>query len=179
MRICHVSPHLPPDQAANALLPFELAAWARARGDDVTLISLEPAQGRMAYDLPAVFRIPRKPPAGPIDRLFRLDSLRQARLINEMLDREAARSDLLHLHSNGLIVEVAAAWARRRGIPYVLTLYGTEIWHYRPRWPIDPFTRAYRGAGVVTFYSRKLMERAVALGLGRDRLTVVYPTIGA
>ena len=85
----------------------------------------------------------------------------------------------MHLHSNGLIIEVAAAWATRRGIPYVLTLYGTEIWHYRRRWPIDPFTRAYRGARAVTFYSRKLMERAIALGLDRDRLSVIYPTISA
>ena len=180
MRICHVSPHLPPDQAANALLPAELAAWARARGDEVTLVSHEPAQGRAAQDLPAgrVVRIPKKARAGGISRLLRLDTLKQARLINEELNRSAAQSDLLHLHSNGLIIEVAAAWAARRGIPYVLTLYGTEIWHYRRRWPIDPFTRAYHGARAVTFYSRKLMERAIELGLTRDRLTVVYPTIG-
>ena len=24
MRICHITPHLPPDQAANALLPYHL-----------------------------------------------------------------------------------------------------------------------------------------------------------
>ncbi len=34
MRICHVSPHLPPDQAANALLPAQLGVWSAARGDD-------------------------------------------------------------------------------------------------------------------------------------------------
>ena len=28
MRICHVSPHLPPDQAANALLPAQLGWMA-------------------------------------------------------------------------------------------------------------------------------------------------------
>ena len=70
-------------------------------------------------------------------------------------------------------------WATRRGVPYVLTLYGTEIWHYRRRWPIDPFTRAYRGARRVTFYSRKLLERAQELGLDREGLAVVYPTVGA
>ena len=32
MRICHVSPHLPPDQAANALLPAELGRWAAQAG---------------------------------------------------------------------------------------------------------------------------------------------------
>ena len=47
--------------------------------------------------------------------------------------RVADRADLLHLHSNGLIIEAAAVWAGQRRIPYVLTLYGTEIWHYRKR----------------------------------------------
>jgi glycosyltransferase involved in cell wall biosynthesis len=181
MHICHVSPHLPPYQAANALLPAELAAWSHARGDDVTLVSYEPAQGRAAHDLPfgRVVRLPRKPPASAISRALRIESLKQARRIGAELDRAASNASLLHLHSNGLIIEVAAAWAKRRGIPYVLTLYGTEIWHYKRRWPIDPFTRAYHGARAVTFYSRKLMERAVALGLDRDNLLVVYPTIGA
>jgi glycosyltransferase involved in cell wall biosynthesis len=180
MRICHVSPHLPPDQAANALLPAELAAWAHARGDQVTLVAHEPAQGRAAQDLPfgRVWRLPRKPPASPVSRLLRLDTIKQARVIHAALNAAAGDADLLHLHSNGLIIEVAAAWAKRHRIPYVLTLYGTEIWHYRRRWPIDPFVRAYRHAGAVTFYSRKLMERAISFGLERPDLAVVYPTIG-
>jgi hypothetical protein len=36
VRICHVTPHLPPDQAANALLPYHLGCWARDAGDDVS-----------------------------------------------------------------------------------------------------------------------------------------------
>lgn len=181
MRICHVSPHLPPDQAANALLPAELAAWACGRGDDVTLVAYEPAQGRVAADLPfgRVWRLPRKPRSSAISRILRIETLKQARLITSALNEAAQRADVLHLHSNGLIIEVAAAWAAKRGVPYVLTLYGTEIWHYRRRWPIDPFTRAYRGAAAVTFYSRKLRERAVAVGLERPGLSVVYPTIAA
>jgi glycosyltransferase involved in cell wall biosynthesis len=98
-------------------------------------------------------------------------------VISAALDQAAQAANLLHLHSNGLIVEVAAAWAARKRIPFVLTLYGTEIWHYKRRWPVDPFTRAYRGASTVTFYSRKLMERATELGLSREDLVVVYPTI--
>jgi len=181
MRVCHVSPHLPPDQAANALLPADLAAWGHARGDEVTLVSHEPAQGRVAQALPfgRVVRLPRKPAPSAIERMLRLDTLQQARLINRALDESAAGSDLLHLHSNGLIIEVAAAWAARRKIPYLLTLYGTEIWHYRKRWPIDPFTRAYHRARAVTFYSRKLMEHAIGLGLDRPGLSVVYPSIAA
>ena len=179
MRVCHVSPHLPPDQAANAILPATLAAWGHARGDQVTLVAIEPAQGRTAQPLAAgkVWRVPRKPDASGLERLARLDTLRQAGVIRRALDEAARDADILHLHSNGLVVEVAAAWASRHRRPYVLTLYGTEIWHYRKRWPIDPFTRAYRRAGAVTFYSRKLLERAVALGLRRPGLSVVYPAI--
>ena len=181
MRICHVSPHLPPDQAANALLPVELGAWSHARGDEVTFVAHEPAQGRPSHDLPfgRTFRLPRKAERGGFARLLRVETLRQARMIQAAMDRAAASADILHLHSNGLIVEVAAAWAARRGIPYVLTLYGTEIWHFRRRWPIDPFTWAYRRAAAVTFYSRKLMEKAESLGLTRPGLSVVYPAIAA
>ena len=179
MRVCHVSPHLPPDQAANALLPADLAAWAHAQGHHVTLVAHEPAQGQAASPLPSgqVWRLPRKPRARGLVRALRIDTLRQARVISAALDEAAHGADLLHLHSNGLIVEVGAAWAVRRRIPFVLTLYGTEIWHYKRRWPVDPFTRAYRRASAVTFYSRKLLERAKALGLTREDLVVVYPTI--
>jgi hypothetical protein len=63
-------------------------------------------------------------------------------------------------------------------IPFVLTLYGTEIWHYKRRWPIESVSRArIARRPAVTFYSRKLLERATELGLSREDLVVVYPTI--
>ena len=135
MRICHVSPHLPPDQAANALLPAELAAWQQARGDVVTLVAHEPAQGRQPTDLMtrAVRWVPRRAAGNAITRALRVETLRTARAIRAAVSASAAGADLLHLHSNGLIIEVAARWATRHGVPYVLTLYGTEIWHYRPK----------------------------------------------
>jgi glycosyltransferase involved in cell wall biosynthesis len=182
MRVCHVSPHLPPDQAANAILPAELGSWLHALGHEVTFVTQAPAQGGS----PAA-----SPVAGPVRRIrgrgartafmrwTRLDTWRRAREINTALDEMARQADLLHLHSNGLIVEVAAAWARRHEVPVVLTLYGTEIWHYRRRWPIDPFTAAYRRARAVTFYSRGLLDRAMDLGLGRAGLSVIYPPVSA
>jgi phosphatidylinositol alpha-1,6-mannosyltransferase len=87
------------------------------------------------------------------------------------------RADVVHVHSNGLLPELAALLATRAAKPVVLTLYGTEIWHYRRRWPVDPFTRAYRRAAGVTFYSRRLLDRARSLGLDRPGLTVVYPAV--
>jgi len=180
MRVCHVSPHLPPDQAANALLPAELGRWARDRGDQVTFAAHEPAQGRASSEALAgpVTWIPRREPSGLLWRALRLDAWRRMELIEGALDRAARQADLLHLHSNGLIIEVAAAWATRRRVPYILTLYGTEIWHYRPRWPIDPFARAYRRAAAVTFYSQRLLDKARDLGLDRPGLSVIYPAVG-
>jgi 1,2-diacylglycerol 3-alpha-glucosyltransferase len=179
VRVCHVSPHLPPDQAANALLPAELGRWTARAGGTVTFVVHDPAQGRSTEaDLPGrVWRVPRRTRASGLRRLLRLDSWANAGQISRALDDAAREADLLHLHSNGLIVEVAASWATRHHRPYVLTLYGTEIWHYRRRWPIDPFTRAYRRATAVTFYSAGLRDRALALGLERPDLSVVYPAV--
>jgi glycosyltransferase involved in cell wall biosynthesis len=178
MRICHVSPHLPPDQAANAILPAQLGAWSHAAGADVVFITQPPAQGRAAADgLPGPVLRVRGRSTATVSRWLRIDSLRRARSVIAALNTVARDADLVHLHSNGLIVEVASAWARRHAIPAVLTLYGTEIWHYRRRWPVDPFARAYRDAAEVTFYSDRLMARARELGLTRDALSVVYPAV--
>jgi glycosyltransferase involved in cell wall biosynthesis len=180
MRICHVSPHLPPDQAANALLPAELGAWSVARGATVTFISQPPTQGQPVADaLPGPVHRTRGRSRSSLLRALRIDTGLRARSIVSALEAAARGADLLHLHSNGLIIEVAAHWARRRGMPYALTLYGTEIWHYRPRWPIDPFTTAYRAAAEVTFYSQRLLDKAREYGLDRPRLTVVYPAVSS
>jgi glycosyltransferase involved in cell wall biosynthesis len=190
-RICHVSPHLPPDQAANALLPASLGEWSAAAGDAVQFVAHAPAQSAdgqpadaqsaaagSAEALPGPVQwIPRRRRGSRLSRVLRLDSLASARQIHAALAEAAADADLLHLHSNGLIVEVASAWARRRKKPTVLTLYGTEIWHYEPRSPIDPFRRAYYHAAEVTFYSQGLLDHARSLGLTRAGLSVVYPAV--
>ena len=89
-----------------------------------------------------------------------------------------ARANVVHVHSNGLLPEIATLLAARAGKPVVLTLYGTEIWHYRPR-RIGPdlFTRAYRAASSVTFYSEGLFARAHELGLARRDLRTIYPSV--
>ena len=181
MVIVHVSPHLPPDQAANAILPALAGEWSRARGHEVRYVAHPPAQGgtTRAPSAGSVEWVPRREGVSPISRLLRIDAIQRTRQIRATLDRVAADANLLHLHSNGLLVEAAAQWATGRGIPYVLTLYGTEIWHYKKRWPVDFFTRAYRGAAAVTFYSEGLMARAVELGLDRPNLSVIYPAVPA
>lgn len=178
MRIVHVSPHLPPDQAANAILPAQAGVWSAERGHSVLYVAHPPAQGGspVAPDAGPVTWVPRRTRDGVLGAL-RLDALVLSRQFGSVLDQAASGADLLHLHSNGLLIEAAASWARRQQIPYMLTLYGTEIWHYKPRWPIDFFRRAYMHASAVTFYSRKLMERARELGLDRSKLSIVYPAV--
>jgi glycosyltransferase involved in cell wall biosynthesis len=187
MHILHVTAHLPPDQAANALLPRHLGEWARQAGDTVEYLAHPArAEGSVAFraaarhaaaSLPGpVTWIPRRS-GGFVDRRLRVGSAIGAWRIRRVVADLLPRADLVHVHSNGLLPEVAALVARRAGTPVVLTLYGTEIWHYRPRIGVDLFTRAYRSASAVTFYSERLLARAGELGLRRRQLHVVYPPV--
>jgi glycosyltransferase involved in cell wall biosynthesis len=177
MRILHVTPHLPPDQAANALLPWQLGNWAADRGDEVEYIAHPPrAGGRAAFAGPVVWVARRS--GGFVDRTLRIGSVFRAARLRRLLAPHIAAADIVHAHSNGLLPELAVLLARRASKPVVLTLYGTEIWHYRrKRGRPDLFTRAYHAASCVTFYSAGLMARAHELGLGRPNARVVYPPV--
>jgi glycosyltransferase involved in cell wall biosynthesis len=178
MRILHVTPHLPPDQAANALLPWQLGAWAREAGNEVEYVAHPPRAGGSAPLAGPVTWIRRRS-GGFMDRTLHLGSAIAALKMRRAIEPAIARADVVHVHSNGLVAELAVLLARRRGLPVVLTLYGTEIWHYAPkRFRPDLFTRAYHAASFVTFYSDRLMTRAHALGLGRRNARVVYPPVG-
>jgi glycosyltransferase involved in cell wall biosynthesis len=178
MRIVHVTPHLPPDQAANALLPFQLGEWAASRGDAVEYVAHPPRAGRSTATLPGpVTWIPRTERT-LLQRWFRTGSVSNALHILRTAGPILDRADLVHVHSNGLLAEACVLLAARRGKPVVLTLYGTEIWHYRPKtWGLDLFTRAYRTAAAVTFYSERLLLRARELGLARSGCEVIYPPV--
>jgi glycosyltransferase involved in cell wall biosynthesis len=176
MRIVHVTSHLPPDQAANALLPFQLGEWARERGDTVEYVAHPPRAGKAAAAPGHVTWIPRTS-RGPLQRVLRIGSIENAWRIVRRVRSLIDSADLVHVHSNGLLPEVCAWLASRRGKPLVLTLYGTEIWHYRPKRGIDLFTRAYRAATVVTFYSDRLLLHAREMGLSRPECRVIYPPV--
>ena len=177
MRILHVTPHLPPDQAANALLPWQLGNWAAAEGADVEYVAHPPrAGGHAPLAGPAVWVA--RTEGGAIARQLKIASLFAARRIHRALEPAIARADVVHVHSNGLLAELAVLLARRRGKPVVLTLYGTEIWHYAPKkFGPDLFTRAYHAASCVTFYSERLMVRAQELELGRRNIRTIYPPV--
>lgn len=177
MHLLHVTPHLPPDQAANALLPWQLGNWTKAAGGTVEYVAHPPRAGGVATLAGPVAWLPRRS-GGFIDRQLRLGSLGAAWRARTMLIPAIARANVVHVHSNGLLSEIATLLAAREGKPVVLTLYGTEIWHYRPR-RIGPdlFTRAYRAASAVTFYSDGLLARAHELGLARRDLHTIYPSV--
>ncbi len=191
MHIVHVTPHLPPEQGANALLPCQLGAWAVAAGDTVEYVSHPPRQrspgstraaeaGRQSWPSELAGQVtwlPRRT-RSLLDRTLRLGAIAGAYRVWRGISAALQRADLVHVHSNGLLPELAVLLARRAGKPVVLTLYGTEIWHYRARpGPIDLFTRAYHRASAVTFYSARLLERAHELGLRRRDLHTVYPPV--
>lgn len=178
MRILHVTPHLPPDQAANALLPWQLGNWARSAGDAVEYVAHPARTGGRAPLAGPVTWMPRRS-GGFLDRTLRLGSIVGTWRIQRALRAPIERADLVHAHSNGLLPELAVLLAIRAKKPVVLTLYGTEIWHYKPRrGRPDLFTRAYHAASFVTFYSDRLMRRAFELGLGRRNAEVIYPPVG-
>lgn len=178
MHILHVTPHLPPDQAANALLPWHLGVWARDRGDTVEYAAHPPRAGGATAASGPVTWVARRS-RGLLDRGLGVGSVVAAARVRRALAPIVDRADLVHVHSNGLLPELAVLLAARRRKPVVLTLYGTEIWHYRvKRFGPDLFTRAYHAASLVTFYSDRLMTCARELGLSRPGMRVIYPPVG-
>jgi glycosyltransferase involved in cell wall biosynthesis len=185
LRILHVTPHLPPDQAANALLPWQLGTWMRERGDTIEYVAHPPVASQIAWRsgvvaaLPGpVTWVPRRK-RGALSRALRIGAVASSTWrIRRALAPAIARADVVHAHSNGLLAEIAVVLARRRRRPVVLTMYGTEIWHYRPkRIGPDVFTRAYHAASAVTFYSERLSGRARELGLSRPEMHTIYPPV--
>lgn len=185
IRVCHIAAHLPPDQGANALLPVHLGIWTRDAGDLPTYVSYPPralTQGDAtgaAAPLPGpVVWLPKRDRGRLPGPLSVFATLAHVRRVWALAEPAIVEADVVHVHSNGLLPGVGAWIARRAGKPVVLTLYGTEIWHYaRKRFGLDLFTRAYRSAALVTFYSAGLLDRAVEHGLVRGGLSVVYPPV--
>ena len=177
MRICHITPHLPPDQAANALLPFHLGRWSTDSGDEVVFAAHPPAS-KTHQQLPGpVEWVPRRDRSDVPWIVRKARGAQQALEIVRRVDPIVKNVDIVHLHSNGLLMEVGARLAHRHHKPTVLTLYGTEIWHYERRHPIDLFTRAYHEAAAVTFYSDRLRAQAQEFGLHHRDTHVIYPPV--
>jgi glycosyltransferase involved in cell wall biosynthesis len=167
MNVLMVTPHLPPHQAANALLPAQLGAALAARGHQLSYLSFGSGP-----DLSGVAFVKRRSQRWRATRLPQvleaIDTWRQAAPL-------LARADVVHVHSNTWMNQVAARLAARQRKPYVLTHYGTEIWHHDGK--DAAFRRMNAAAAHVTFYSQALLERARELGLPCRAASVVYPPV--
>jgi len=160
-------------------LPWQLGTWALEAGDTVAYVAHPPrAAGRADLAGPVTW-LPRRARAG-LRGALRIDAVASLLRMRRALAPAVGRADVVHVHSNGLLAEAAVLLARRLGRPVVLTLYGTEIWHYQPkRFGPDLFRRAYQAASIVTFYSERLLARARELGLTRRHMETVYPAVGS
>ncbi|HET8647415.1 MAG TPA: glycosyltransferase, partial [Vicinamibacteria bacterium] len=166
MNVLMVTPHLPPHQAANALLPHLLGEGLRARGHGVRYLTFGPRAQQEG-----VTCVRRR-------RALRATRLPQALEAAETWwrGRELLRgSDVVHVHSSTWMNLVAARLAARAGRPYVITHYGTEIWHHDGR--EGRFRRFNRDSRHVAFYSRALLQRALELALPLPAASVVYPPV--
>jgi glycosyltransferase involved in cell wall biosynthesis len=167
-----VTPHLPPDQAANALLPQLLRDGLTREGHEVRLLSFDPREGRPRR--PDV-RYVRRPRTG-LARTLRLSQVETGLSVWRESRRFLGGADVVHVHSNTFMNQAAAFLAHRRRLPFILTHYGTEIWHYRKR-ALDPFLWMNESAATVTYYSRLLLERSLELGVAPRKPVVVYPPV--
>ncbi len=167
MNLLMVTPHLPPHQAANALLPHLLGEALTRRGHGVRFLTFGHGAGR-----PDAAYVRRRGPA------FRATRVPQALEAAETWWRARpllAEADVVHVHSSTWMNQVAARLAVRRQRPYVLTHYGTEIWHHDGRDPV--FRRFNRDARHVAFYSEALLARARELRVPLPDASVVYPPV--
>jgi glycosyltransferase involved in cell wall biosynthesis len=71
--------------------------------------------------------------------------------------------------------QVAATLAGRHRRPFVLTHYGTEIWHHDGRDPV--FRNLNARARHVSFYSQALLKRARELDVPLPAASVIYPPV--
>jgi glycosyltransferase involved in cell wall biosynthesis len=167
MNVLMVTPHLPPHQAANALLPHLLGQGLAERGHEVQFLTFGPPAGRRG-----VSYVRRR------SRRLRVTRVPQALEAMETWVRARpliAAAEVVHVHSSTWMNHVAARVTVRRRKPYVLTHYGTEIWHHDGH--DAAFRRFNRDAHHVTFYSRALMERARALAVPVRAGSVIYPPV--
>jgi glycosyltransferase involved in cell wall biosynthesis len=173
VHVCMVTPHMPPEQAANALLPSVLAREFAQAGCRTTFLT-HPAQGSPRSALGRTAYVRRRGRG----RLARSNAgaIVTAARIGLVAARTLRGVDLVHLHSNGFIVDVAGWVAARLARPAVVTLYGTDIWHFDPV-RHRRFAAVVRGASERVFYSRALRARAVELGLAAPDAPVIYAPV--
>jgi glycosyltransferase involved in cell wall biosynthesis len=162
-----VTPHLPPYQAANALMPHILGLELRKRGHRVSFLTFETGD----RDRESTVYVRRRTGF----RFTRLPQVLEAMETRRKAAPLVRSADVVHIHSNTWMNQVTAGLAFSRRKPYILTHYGTEIWHHDGR--NRAFRRLNRNARHVTFYSAALLARGRELKLPIHEGSVVYPAV--
>ena len=176
MRVCAITPHLPPEQAANALLPRQLGDELASHGVITQYVSHPPVVQRPGDPPPGVVLVPRRGRSAVARS--RVGALFAAAAMARGARAAIQHSDVVHLHGNGFIVEVGQRLAVRYRKPYVITLYGTDIWHHDPA-KHARFARVVRDARYRVFYSRGLLAFAEPLKLAPEPSRVIYAPVPA
>jgi glycosyltransferase involved in cell wall biosynthesis len=174
MRVCMISPHLPPEQSANALLPVMVGNELTSHGVDTSYVAHRPIGQPRPPSIDHVVYVPRRG-RGRLSRTLGGAVIAGGRMALGAR-RSISGSDLVHLHSNGLIIEVGWVLAKRYRKPHVITLYGTDIWHHDPA-RHERFGRVVRDAVCRVFYSQGLLDFASNLGLAPDPSMVIYAPV--
>jgi len=174
-----VTPHIPPHQSANAILPQFLADRLRAENHKVSFIVPESAidtDRNNGNHLLTSVDMSRNRNNILINKL-KLDFFKTFINTYPIIKKRLRDVDLVHLHSNSLLHQITAFAAERLDIPTVLTHYGTEIWHYKPKRInfLDPFYYMNKASDYVTYYSRGLMNYSFELGIVPDKPLTIYP----
>jgi glycosyltransferase involved in cell wall biosynthesis len=174
MRVCTISPHLPPEQGANALLPVMIGNELTSHGVDTSYVAHRSTGRPRPPSVDHIVYVPRRG-RGRLGRTLAGAVMAGVRMA--LGARRSIRgSDLVHLHSNGFIIEVGWLLAKRYRKPYVITLYGTDVWHHDPA-RHERFGRVVRGAACRVFYSQGLLDFARSLGLAPDPSIVIYAPV--
>jgi glycosyltransferase involved in cell wall biosynthesis len=168
-----VSPHLPPEQAAVALLPVMLGDTLSASGVTTSYVSHPSNAGAIAHGRDVTY-VARRGRDG-VSR-SKLGAVAAGSRMIVRAKSAIAASDLVHLHSNGLLIEVGAWLARRFGKPYIVTLYGTDVSAHEPSRNAR-YGRVVRDASARVFYSRGLLAQASRFGLAPDPSSVIYAPV--
>ncbi|MCM2254403.1 MAG: glycosyltransferase family 4 protein [Vicinamibacteria bacterium] len=167
MNVLMVTPHLPPHQAANALLPHLLGQALRERGHGVRFLTFGDGP-----DSDEVAHVRRR---GARLRATRVPQALEAAETWWKTEALLKGVDVVHVHSNTWMNQVAARLCTARRKPYVVTHYGTEIWHHDGQ--DETFRRLNREARHVAFYSQALHARALELNVPLPAASVVYPPV--
>ncbi len=171
-----VSPNVPPEQSANALLPFVLGETLGPSGVTASYVSQPSTVPGGDGGARQITYVPRRG-RGVVGRSTLGAVIAGARMV--LAAQSAIRnSDLVHFHSSGFIIEVGQWLAQRFHKPYVATLYGTDISAHEPGRHAR-YGNVVRQAAVRVFYSRGLMEHAARLGLAPEPSLVIYAPVSA